>query len=165
MLNIFNNLHLFFEDNYREINVREYARLMKISAPTASKHLFMFEKEGVLISRKDKNYILFRANRTNPSFIDLEKAYFRIVLEQLSSYLHEKINYNAVILFGSLIKGEVTISSDVDIYLDSKQKDMQVLDFEKKLNRKIQLHFKNSLENESLRNNISKGLLLKGQMI
>src|SRR3989344_3325281 len=39
MLEIFNSLEPFFKENYRRINVREYARIQKISPPSASKYL------------------------------------------------------------------------------------------------------------------------------
>ena len=55
MLTIFNNLKPFFEDNYRRISVREYARIIKISPPSASKLLNNLEKEGLLTKEK-KNY-------------------------------------------------------------------------------------------------------------
>ena len=57
MLNIINNLRPFIEDCYRRINVREYARLTKISPPTASKILSEFNQEGLLSIEKDRNYI------------------------------------------------------------------------------------------------------------
>ena len=53
MLKIINNLKPFFEDCYRRINIREYSRLMKISPPTASKLLYKFNKEGLLLIEKD----------------------------------------------------------------------------------------------------------------
>ena len=48
MLKIIYILKPFFEDNYRRINVREYARLQKISPPTASKILEQMHKEKLL---------------------------------------------------------------------------------------------------------------------
>ena len=56
MLNIINNLKPFFEDCYGRINVREYARIIKISPPTASKILLELNKEGLLLMENDKNY-------------------------------------------------------------------------------------------------------------
>ena len=52
MLDIINNLTLFFEDNYAKINVRRYSRIMKISPPTASKLLKKYEEENLLESSK-----------------------------------------------------------------------------------------------------------------
>jgi len=54
MLKIINNLKPFIEDNYREINVREYARLNKISPPTASKLLNYYKTQEILRKKEDK---------------------------------------------------------------------------------------------------------------
>nr|MCK4930398.1 nucleotidyltransferase domain-containing protein [Nanoarchaeota archaeon] len=86
-------------------------------------------------------------------------------LTDLTKQLTEKINYDTVILFGSLIKGETTVNSDIDIYLDSKEKEIGLKEFEKKLKRRIQLHFRNELNNIHLKKNIQEGLLLNGVMI
>ena len=59
MLKIFNDLEPFIEECYKEIGVREYSRIIKISAPTASKILKNFESEGLLKKRLDKGYLLF----------------------------------------------------------------------------------------------------------
>ena len=48
MLKIFNELKPFFEDVYREISVREYAKLTKVSPPTASTILKKYEKDNNL---------------------------------------------------------------------------------------------------------------------
>jgi predicted nucleotidyltransferase len=165
MLNIFNNLSVFFEDCYQKINVREYAKLIKVSPPTASRLLKGFEKEGLLKSIEERRNNLYWANRENPLFIDWAKAYRRQKLTPLIFELSEKINYDTIILFGSLIKGETTISSDIDLYLNSGDKKISLEKFEKALKRKIQLHFKKELDNPYLKKNIRQGLLLNGAMI
>ena len=165
MLKIFNNLSVFFEDSYREINVREYARLIKVSPPTASTLLKKYENESILKSRKDRLYQFYSANRENSLFIDLSKAYYRIILKSLIEFLANKFNYKTMILFGSLSKGEATKESDIDIFINSIQKEIDIVKFEKVLKRKIQLHFKPELDNEDLKRNIKQGVLLEGEMI
>ena len=59
MLDILNNLGAFFEDCYRRISVREYAKIMNISPPTASKILTEYSKEGILIKEAERNYLFF----------------------------------------------------------------------------------------------------------
>jgi predicted nucleotidyltransferase len=165
MLEIFNSLSVFFEDCYRKVNVREYAKLTGVSPPTASTLLKGFEKENLLKTVTERRNNLYWANRENPLFVDLSKAYWRQKLKLLAQELAEQVNYEAIILFGSLIKGETTISSDVDIYLNSNEKRISLEKHEKSLKRKIQLHFKKELANDYLRRNIQKGLLLNGMMM
>ena len=78
MLKIINDLGLFFKDYTRKINVREYARLMKISPPTASKLLSEYEKEGLLLKEEFRNFIFYSANQKNLDFKDLEKIHKRL---------------------------------------------------------------------------------------
>ncbi|KYK27084.1 hypothetical protein AYK26_00090 [Euryarchaeota archaeon SM23-78] len=165
MLDIFNKLGLFFEDCYREVNVREYARIIRISPPTASTALQRLEKEGLLKSRIERKNHLYRANRENPVFIDLSKAYWRQKLTGLTTFLAEKINYKTIILFGSLTKAEATSNSDIDLYIDYEEKPISLDEFEKKLRRRIQLHFRNELKNINLKKNIQQGMVLNGVMI
>src|SRR3989338_7557771 len=100
MLEIFNRLAPFFEDSYRRINVREYARICKISPPSASKYLDLFHKEGLLNQEKEKNYIHYYANRENKVFIVISRIYW---LEKLSAagvieYFERDNGYPLVIL-------------------------------------------------------------------
>ena len=65
MLEIVNNLEPFFEDCYRIVSVREYARLIKKSPPTASKLLKGFAQEGYLHKRPERGHLLFSLDQTN----------------------------------------------------------------------------------------------------
>ncbi|MFH1332614.1 MAG: nucleotidyltransferase domain-containing protein [archaeon] len=158
MLEIFNNLEPFFEENYRDLGVREYARLVKISPPTASKILGHFKKEGLLLCQEERRYLLYRANRENKVLIELSKAFWLVKLKDLAEYLKEEFNYTKIILFGSLVKLEATKNSDIDLYLNTLEKEVNLKKFEKILNRKIQLHFKASFKNPSLKKNIGQGV-------
>src|SRR3989344_3298186 len=102
MLNIINNLKPFCEDCYRRINVREYARIVDISPPTASKLLSEYCKLGLLVKEKDKNYIFYYANKSNKNFIDLSRIYWRHRLSEVIEHLDGKLIDPLVILFGSI---------------------------------------------------------------
>ena len=167
MLNIINNLKPFFEDCYRRINVREYARLLKLSPPTASKILFGFSKEGLLQIDKDRNYIFFYANRESRVFRDLSRVYWRLELDELTSFLNRSLIANSIILFGSLSKAEAKKDSDIDICIIGHKKEVNLKSFESDLKRKIQLFFFNSIEdikNKELANNIINGYVIEGRL-
>ncbi len=167
MLKIINNLSPFFEDCYRRINVREYAKLVKISPPTASKLLDQYNKEGILNKEEYKNYLFFYANKNNRKFIDLSRIYWNEKLKELISYMEKELTNPAIILFGSVAKGEVKKDSDIDLALFSNKKIIDISNFERKLNRNIQIFwFKNikEIESEELRNNILNGYILSGRI-
>jgi len=167
MLNIINNLKLFIEDCYRRISVREYSRLMKISPPTASKTLFELNKEGLLLTEKDRNYIFYYANKNNRIFVDLSRIYWNLRLGSLVDFLNKNLTNPAIILFGSLSKAETKNDSDMDICIIGQKKELNLKNFENKLGRKIQLFFFNSIaniKNKELANNIINGHILEGRL-
>ena len=167
MLNIINNLKPFFEDCYRRINVREYSRLMKISPPTSSKLLLSYNKEGLLLIEKDKNYIYYYANKNNKDFIDLSRIYWRAQFLDILDYLNKNLLSPTIILFGSLAKAETKHDSDIDLCIIANKKELKLLEFERKLKRKIQLFFFDSIKdinNKELTNNIINGYILNGRI-
>jgi len=166
MLNIIYNLNPFFEDCYRRINVREYSRIIKVSPPTASKLLLDYSKKGLLLVQKDKNYIYYYANKNSKDFIDLSRIYWRNKLFNLVDFLNKNLLDQTVILFGSLSKAEVKIDSDVDLCVIAHKKDLNLNNFEKKIKRKIELRFFDSVNkiNKGLVNNIVNGYVLNGRI-
>lgn len=158
MLDIFNNLKPFFEDTYRETSVREYARMRKISPPTASSLLKALAKESILLQREERNLLLFRADRESSLFKDLAIAYWKNTLQKFLEPIREKFLFKKMTLFGSIAKAENKIESDVDIFVDLKYMKQNVSSIEKILRRKIQFHFSDALRNEYLRLNIKKGV-------
>ena len=165
MLKIINDLSVFFEDCYREISVREYARMIRITPPTASKTLKEFSKEGLLKMREERGFIFFMANRESQVLRDLSRVYWRIKLEKFVEYIRDTIHPDSVVLFGSLSKLEVTDKSDIDISIfGGFKKDVDIKKFEKNTGREIQIFRFESLDkvNKELKINIMRGVILQG---
>ncbi len=165
MLKIFNKLQPFMEDNYRRINVREYARIQNISPPHASEILKSLRKEGLLLMEEEKKYHLYHANRESQLFIKLQRAYYLKKFKELIKFLEEEYLNPVIILFGSFAKAEVSKNSDIDIAIFSPTKKVaDVSAYENKLKRTIQLFtFKNREElPPELLNNILNGTILAG---
>lgn len=166
MLNIINNLAPFFEDCYKRIGVREYAKKINVSPPTASKILGEYHKEGILKKQEERNYLFFFANAENKSFIDLSRIYWRNKLKEVIESIEKKAVTPTIILFGSLSKGEATSSSDVDLAIISSKKEINFENFEKSLKREVQLFWFDSFAkiSEELKNNILNGYVLSGRI-
>jgi len=165
MLKIINDFELFFEDCYREISVREYAREMKVAAPTASKMLKGFAKEGLLYMRAERGFIFFRANRESLVLRNLSRIYWGEKLEGLVEYIWDSVHPDSVVLFGSLSKLEVSSRSDIDIAIfGGFKKEIDLKNFEKKLGKEIQSFVFESLDkvNKELRDNMIEGYILRG---
>ena len=168
MLKILNKLAPFFEDSYRSISVREYAGLVKISPPTASKILKEFTKEQYLQQRGERRHLFFTLNVENETVMDLCRLYWKQKLQKLRQEFQEKLTGASGILFGSLAKAEAKTKSDIDLAIFTpERKAIDLKPFEKQLGRKISLYWFRSLsevQNEHLRNNILNGMLLFGKV-
>lgn len=169
MLNIINNIQPFIEDNYRRINVREYARIIKISPPTASKLLSNLNKDGLIKKEEDRQYIFYHANKESKVFVDLCRIYWGAVLEKsgIIENIKEELLNPVVILFGSLSKAEVKENSDIDLAIFTPtKKELKLEKFEKILGRKIQVFIfskKEELKSKELLNNILNGYKILGE--
>lgn len=167
MLNIINNLSPFFEDCYRRVSVREYARIMHISPPTASKLLVSYAKEGLLLKVKDRNYLFFYAHVYNKTFTDLSRIYWSERLKALTDFINKRVLSPNIVLFGSLAKAEAKLDSDVDMAIFGHKRNIDISDFEKKLKRKVQIFWFSSLKDvspEELAINILNGYTLAGKL-
>lgn len=167
MLTIINYLKPFFEDCYRRINVREYARIVGVSPPTASTILSSFWHEKLLIKDRYRKYILFYANKESVNFINLSRIYWSHRLYELLSLMEKKLTNPTIILFGSLSKAEAKKDSDVDLAVFAHKKELDVKVFENKLKRRLQIYWFRSIkdiESKELANNIINGHILKGRL-
>ncbi|MEK6887604.1 MAG: nucleotidyltransferase domain-containing protein [Candidatus Aenigmatarchaeota archaeon] len=161
MLKIIDDLKPFFENCYARVNVRQYARLMKISPPTASSLLKGCEKDGLLVKEMDRNYIMFHTNRKSQEFIMMSRIYWQ---RRLGS-LVKSIDADSIVLFGSLSKAETNLESDIDLAIFGGKK-TNLEKFEKELKREIHAFWFDSLHdaNKELRNNIINGHVLSGRL-
>ena len=158
MLKIFNLMDVFFEDTYREVSVREYAKIKKMSPPTASKALRDLEKEGLLLSQERGIYLFFRANREHYLFRSFTRAYWQDKVHRALKEVQEEALNRKMVLFGSLVKAENTLASDADVFVDLPYRKLDTKKAEASLRRPIQLHFQDSLKNPSLKESIGKGV-------
>ena len=130
--------------------------------------LILLQKQGFI--RKDLRtlYPSYVSNSQNFLFILLKqqnlilKVYSSGLIDHLENELHPK----CTILFGSARKGEYTIKSDIDIFIQSKEQSIDLVKFEKLINHRINLFFEENLNKLSpeLFNNIVNGIKLSGYL-
>ena len=84
----------------------------------------------------------------------------------LVKFLSDNLMPQSIILFGSYVRGEDITESDIDIFVESATRNIDISKFEKKLNKKIQLHFKKNINTLplELKNNIINGIKLYGRI-
>src|SRR3989344_6711724 len=108
---------LFFENPTREFNLRETARILKISPTTAGSHLESLVKKGFAKERKERNLKLYKANLENDLYLDSKKSYSIRKLREsgLIEALNDFYLKPAIVLFGSFSTGLDTETSDIDL--------------------------------------------------
>ena len=166
-----NTLEPFFEAPNTEFNVREIARILKITPATASKRLKELKCAGFIKHRKERIFDLYKADIDSEIYRNL-KIYYTI--QQLKDAgLIETLNRfylkPAIVLFGSASRGMDTEDSDIDLLIITEN--IKVLPeqkkYEQKLKRKIQLFTHKSIKeikNEHLANNMANGITLQGNV-
>ncbi len=171
--NIDNIMELFVEDSYRKFNVREVARLVKMSPSTASKYLNNAVKAHLLKMEKSRNFILFSADLESQEFRDMKicSNTQKIRDSGVIGFIEKELNYpEAIMLFGSYAKGENRKDSDIDLFILSESGEkLDLKSFEIKLETEIQVfrHCRKEMErmkvkNKELLNNVLNGIKLSG---
>ena len=79
-------------------------------------------------------------------------------------FIEETVSPKSIVLFGSYSRGEDIENSDIDLFVECKNEELDLKSFEKKLGRKIELHFneKFTMYPKELKNNIINGVVLNG---
>lgn len=162
----------FFQEPTKEHGLLELSRTTKIAHTSVKKHLETLKKEGIIsehiIKKGSRAYPLYRAEQESNAFREYKKIYN--LAELLSSGLIEFIKSNlmpkSVVLFGSYQKGEDIEGSDIDLFVETEQKNIDISRFEKRLKRRVQLHFKEDFKKypNELKNSIINGAVLEGYL-
>jgi len=155
-------LRLFFQEPNRNFGIREIAKITKIPKTSTARYIRELLKDN-LIKKTKGAYI---GNDTNFFFKLYKKAYFleELYRSGLIEFLEEKLYPKCIILFGSFAKGEYVKNSDIDIFVQAKEKAINLTKFEKRIKHKINLFFEDKFDKLSneLFNNIINGIKIQG---
>ncbi len=159
-------LQEFFDSPLKDFQIREISRRIRLAQPSVVNHLNELLKEGFIIKEKKGVYSTFRANRENDMFRIYKKMGTLLQLNQsgLVSYLKDTCSPDTIILFGSASKGEDTEESDIDLFIQSPEKKLDLKKYEKTIKRKINLLFEENFSrlSKELKNNVLNGVVLAG---
>ncbi len=159
-------LKLFLDYPTESFRLREIARLIKISPPSVMSYLKEFEKDELIKKQIKRNIPFYSSERDSSNFILYKKIsiFFELNNTGLIDYLWDKLSPQVIILYGSFSKGESIENSDIDLFILGKEKKIEIVEFEKKLNNKVHLFFKETIKEipNELKNNILNGIILKG---
>lgn len=159
-------LQEFFDFPRKNFHMREISRRTNITQPSVTNHLRALVKEKFIIREIKGIYPAFRANRDAELFRLYKKLDLiqRVYQTGLLDYVYDACIPDVIILFGSASRGEDTEESDVDLFIQAKEKKLDLKKYEKVLKRKISLLFEENFSrlSKELKNNILNGIVLKG---
>lgn len=159
-------LDVFFKEPRKTFHIREISRLIKLSQPSVRLHLKELAKEKLIIKSSEGLYGGYKANRDDELFKLLKQQNTVFLLKQSGciQHIYEKAMPQAILLFGSAAKGEDIGQSDIDIFAEGKEEELNLEKFEKLLNRKINILFEEDFKklSKELKNNIANGIKLYG---
>ena len=156
-------LSVFFAEPTKIHYIKAISKKIKLAPTSVKNHLKTLLDKGFLLKKKSEIYEGYKANRENSEFIFYKKIYNLTSIHESGLEKELKKNYpKAIILFGSYAKGEDTENSDVDIFIDSKTKKLEIEKFENALNRKIHLIFANEAD-KKLKGSVNQGIILLGE--
>jgi len=151
-------MELYFKES-NPMTIRKISSITNIPKSSTQRIIQKLKKDKIITKEGeiiDSN--LFRRKKIN---FYTEK----IVKSGLVNYLISELNPSAIILFGSISRGDSIKTSDIDIFIETYiKKELNLEKFEKKIGHKIEI-FKetkiNNLQNH-LFNNIINGIRLYG---
>ena len=161
-------MELFFEEPTRAFQIREIARITKIAHTSTKNYLEKLREESFVKKIKGNIYNSYIANQENRilKIYKQQNLILKLYKSELIDYLEDNLHPKCIVLFGSARKGEYTKTSDIDIFVQTSEKPLNLMKFEKILKHKINLFFEediNKLSNE-LFNNIINGIILSGYL-
>ncbi len=162
-------MELFFKNPSYSYHLRELCRLLGWSPTKVRMLLDNIKKHGLLKEVREKNLSIFKLNYENENCKKYKVLYNLMNAMEIGKYLESELGFfEAIIFFGSASKGEDMEKSDFDVCIvGRKEVEVDLKNYEKKINRNISLLFIKSLEelkekSPELLNNLINGIVLKG---
>ncbi|HON81805.1 MAG TPA: nucleotidyltransferase domain-containing protein [Methanoregulaceae archaeon] len=163
---------LFLGRNYpTKYHVRDLARSLQYDVSLISKNLKQLEKLGMVSHEEVGNLVFYQSNMNNVLTRQMKICFTLLEIHRLIQNLHPITT--TVILYGSCAKGEDTHRSDIDLYIETQDKEavMTILNtHQKKIVREISPivltldeMYALKRDDRSLYDQIHQGLILKGR--
>ncbi len=136
-------MQYFLENTYKEVYLRELAKILRISPFAVKKYASLLLKEGLIIEERKAHLLYFKANIHNQFYKQLKISWNiqRILKVNLLQNIQNNFTaISSIVLFGSVAKGEDDEKSDIDLLIIGKAKHSDFSECEKKLGRAINEH-------------------------
>ncbi len=163
-------LNLFYNNPTTKFSLASISQKTKLAHTSTKNNLINLIKKNIIIKIIEKkgkrNFPEYIANRNEKLFIITKKIQNlnNLLNSGLIPHIEEQTFPKSTVLFGSYNRGEDIETSDIDIFIEAQPQEINLKSFEKKLNRKIELHFQPNFKEYApeLKNNIINGTILQG---
>jgi predicted nucleotidyltransferase len=162
-------LRILFKKSGNQLNQRQIANYLKFTPPAVLKALPLLENLDYIIVNKDKETkrLSIELNKRNHRVMQLKRVdNLKQVYESgLADFLEKEFAGATIILFGSYSRGDDLVNSDIDItIIGRKEKDINLENYEKNLERKININYYDSFDkiHKNLKENLANGIVLSG---
>ena len=161
-------LEHFFQNPTGRYRVRQLERELGLALPSVIRYTGELVDEGYLGKEVIGNTTFFIAGRTSEKYLLGKMLYNLRSLHASGVVEHLRRIYDnpTLVVFGSYARGQAIETSDIDLYVETPNKNIgDLASFEERLGRRIQpFVYANvrSVENEHLANNIINGITLNG---
>ena len=168
--NMLKTAGVFFDEPTKTHYLLEISRNINLAHTSIKRNLDKLLKLGLIkefCEKKGKRkFPIYKANLDNKAYKKYKKIYNLISILDISEFIEKKLMPKSIVLFGSYQKAEDIEESDVDIFIECKKETLDLKKFEKKIKRKIQLHFNKNFNDypKELKNNIINGVVLSGYL-
>jgi len=161
-------LKIFLDNPTESFRLRELARMSNISPPSVMNYLKQLERENFLKKHEKRGIPFYRALRDSKEFIAIKKTsiLYELYFSGIVDFLWDELSPDAIILYGSHVKGESVENSDIDLYIIGREKRINIEEYEEKLGKSIHLIFNQNIKkiSKELKNNLVNGIVLKGYL-
>ena len=167
---MYKTLEAFFIYPTKTHYLMDISRKAKLAHTSVKKNLDKLVKLGIIVESVEKRgkrkFPFYKANLNSKLFKKYKSIYNinSIFDSEMAEFIEDKLAPKSIVLFGSYSRGEDVEDSDIDIFVECEKTGLDLSDFEKRLWRKVELHFNENFTSyeKELKNNIINGIVLKG---
>jgi len=135
-------MQYFFDNPYEQIHLRGLSRKTKVSIYSTKKVIDHLIDQKIIIEKRQGNQRIIKPNIENQFFKQLKIAFSVKNLQDsnILNYLEEKIPaISSITLYGSTAQGIDDKKSDIDLLIIGQKTKVDILKYEKKINKEINL--------------------------
>ncbi len=158
-------LRAFFDEPNRKWQLRQLERKVGIGLPSVKSHVEALFKEGLLKVEEGGVYRGYGASMSERFRVyKLNDLLARSRSSGLVKELEERCTPNCIVLYGSGADGRDDERGDIDIFVESEEKKIDLGRYEKELHRNISLLFEPEARklNREFKNTLANGIVLSG---